>query len=179
MSKDQNEVRPMLSASKNDVEDGLEAPQIEDGGCTTFVDTEMLCNVMSLAVPAALTYLLRIAHGIIAVAMFAHTNSDDLATVAMFLSLVNFTGHALVAGLCSGFETLAPRAFGAGDHLQVGILVQRTLAVALCCGWTTQCVLSIFMSLILTEIGVDTAVASRVGVMMRWYCLASPFAALQ
>ena len=180
MSEDQNEVRPLLSAAKNDVEDALlggsEIPQIDDGRCTALVDTEMLYNVMRLAVPAALTYLLRIAHGIIAVAMFAHTNSDDLATVAMFISVNNFTGHAVVAGLCSGFDTLAPRAFGARDHLQVGILVKRTLAVVLCCGCTTQCVLSVFMCPILKEIGVDTAVASRVGEMMRWYCLASPLA---
>jgi MATE family multidrug resistance protein len=87
-----------------------------------------------LSWPEILSFLCQYGTFVVQIVMIGHIGSNELAAVSLGAMFVNVTGLSVGSGIASALDTLCSQAFGAGDRLLVGILLQRGLVVmALLC----------------------------------------------
>ncbi|CAH8305863.1 unnamed protein product [Eruca vesicaria subsp. sativa] len=86
---------------------------------TSYLSTEMMKKVSSLAAPmvavAVSQYLLQV----ISIVMAGHLDAISLSGVAIATSLTNVTGFSLLFGLAGALETLCGQAFGAEQFRKI------------------------------------------------------------
>ena len=88
-----------------------------------------LRRIYSAFWPVFITMFLQYIMPFFSVLFAGHLNTESLAAVGMATSVINITGVGIGAGMCSGFDTLAPQALGARRPHKVGILLQVLLMV--------------------------------------------------
>ncbi|CAE6952328.1 unnamed protein product [Symbiodinium sp. CCMP2592] len=82
-------------------------------------------------------------------AVSIHLGPEALAAYALGQLTGNLTGRSIVNGLLLAFDTLGAQAFGRGDFREVGVLMLRTVLLAVCLltpvalswSWAEQCFL--------------------------------------
>jgi MATE family multidrug resistance protein len=85
---------------------------------------------LRLSWPEILSFLCSYGTFIVQIIMVGHANgSKELAAVSLGCTFVNVTGLSVGSGIASALDTLCSQAFGAGDKMLVGVLLQRGLIV--------------------------------------------------
>merc|ERR1740139_1667147 len=109
---------------------------------------------------------------------FIGADADELAAGGMAMMFQNVTGYIFIVSLGGGQSALVSQAFGAGNHVRCGEVLQQqmgvhaVLCVAICGMWYAT-------RPILIALGQPALVADLVGSFMRIRIVALPFFAIR
>lgn len=88
---------------------------------------------------------------------------------------INLFTLSLLTGLFSAADTLAPQAYGTGNYQAVGVVALRSLVGSLALILPAGCLLSVYMTDVLTALGEDPLAASYATQWYRTFLVALPF----
>ena len=116
--------------------------------------------VWALAWPQSLSFLLAMMSQQANIAMVGHLGATELGAAALAAMFCNVTGFSIAYGGLTALDTLGAQAYGADQHVQVGVLAQRSLAIV-----TLLCIPVIALwcfaaGPLLALIGIEEAVAA-------------------
>lgn len=81
----------------------------------------------SYSLPLIATYLLQYSFFVIITIVAGHLGPDDLAAASIGLITMNVIGLAVFEGMATALDTLCSQAYGSGNHVGVGLHIQRML----------------------------------------------------
>lgn len=79
------------------------------------------------SVPLVVTYLLQFLPIVLTTLIAGHLSADDLAAASISGTTVAICGSAFIQGMATALDTLCAQTYGAGNHIGVGIHVQRMI----------------------------------------------------
>ncbi|KAJ4416935.1 hypothetical protein N0V82_006485 [Gnomoniopsis sp. IMI 355080] len=113
-----DERRPLLpgrSASR---------PAVDDGAVES---TSELWLLTKYSLPLIATYLLQYSFFVILTIVAGHLGPNDLAAASIGITTMNVVGLAVFEGMATALDTLCAQAYGSGNHVGVGLYIQRML----------------------------------------------------
>ncbi len=131
------------------------------------------CRVIfALAWPQSLSFCLSMGAQQANVAFVGHLGATELGASALAMMWCNVTGFSIAYGGLTALDTLGAQAYGAQEHIMVGVLAQRALAIiTLLC--VPMCGLWIWGTMpLLRLIGVEPDVIPLAALFCRVYSLA-------
>ncbi|GFH26725.1 multidrug and toxic compound extrusion protein, partial [Haematococcus lacustris] len=89
-----------------------------------------LAGIFSLAVPLVTQNIFGYSLSIISAIAVGWLNDPNvLSAVVLAGSVYNVTGYSLVVGLSAGCDAISAQAFGAGNYLLLGVVLQRAILI--------------------------------------------------
>ncbi|KAI2630232.1 MATE efflux family protein [Hypomontagnella submonticulosa] len=83
--------------------------------------------LLQYSAPLIATYLLQYSYCVITTFVAGHLSADDLAASSIGMTTMNIVGFATIEGMATALDTLCSQSYGSGNHLGVGLHVQRML----------------------------------------------------
>lgn len=98
---------------------------VDDAESTGWTTELWLLTKYSL--PLIATYLLQYSFFVITTIVAGHLGPDDLAAASVGVTTMNVIGLAIYEGMATALDTLCAQAYGSGNHVGVGLHLQRML----------------------------------------------------
>ena len=95
---------------------------------TWKIETKLLARYSA---PLVVTYVLQYSYSFVTVLVAGRLGTSELAAASLAAMTAEITGLAVYEGLATSLDTLTSQAFGAGRKQQVGLHVQRMIALVL------------------------------------------------
>lgn len=138
----------------------------EDSGRSAIVAD--IKQTWSLAWPVICTFLLQMGPGICNVLFLGHLpDPEALGAGTLSTMYLNITGNTVGMGLATAMDTLCSQAYGAGDKKQVGILLQRCVAIMMVVSIPTI-FLWFYAEQLLLMVGQNPKVSAMAGDFCKW-----------
>ena len=83
--------------------------------------------LLHCSIPLVVTYLLQFLPIVLTTLIAGHLSADDLAAASISGTTVAICGSAFIQGMATALDTLCAQTYGAGNHIGVGIHVQRMI----------------------------------------------------
>ncbi|KAL1499420.1 hypothetical protein AB1Y20_011625 [Prymnesium parvum] len=129
----------------------------------------ILAATLLVAGPVCLQTLVSCGSWLLAFALLGrYTDETVMAAFGLANTLCNLAGRYLLWGVGAGFDTLASQAWGAGEHLQLGLYAQRVLLLLLASVCLPLSALWWFASPLLEAAGQPAAVAAYASLYARY-----------
>ncbi|CAK0783734.1 hypothetical protein CVIRNUC_006933 [Coccomyxa viridis] len=87
-------------------------------------------RVSRLGGPISLQAALVFISSLVSLAFAGHLGKLSLSQAVLALSAYNITGVSMLLGLASGMETLCSQAYGAGNYMALGLVLQQALIIS-------------------------------------------------
>lgn len=88
-------------------------------------------ELTKMAIPVCLSQLMVFGVNIISIIFCGQIGNVELAAVSLAISVINCTGIAIGIGLSSACDTLISQTYGGGNHLKIGVILQRSILILL------------------------------------------------
>lgn len=89
--------------------------------------TSELRLLIQYSLPLIATYLLQYSFFVILTIVAGHLGPNDLAAASIGITTMNVVGLAILEGMATALDTLCAQAYGAGNHVGVGLHIQKML----------------------------------------------------
>jgi hypothetical protein len=151
-------------------------------GKSALTPGAILTEVRSFATLAVPTVILQLGFTLSPFLTASYVGRKYGAVYLSGFTLANLTGNlftlSLLSGLLSASDTLSPRAFGAGNHKEVGLIAMRGFIGSLCILVPTNLLLVPYLEPLLIHFGQDPEAAVHASQWYQIYVFALPFYAL-
>ena len=109
----------------------MDAPLLEDAvPAKAEAPRGILRPILKVAWPVMASALVQWSQSFFTIWLIGGNGSrTSMAAFGLSNVLCNVTGHSLLWGIGSGFDTLAPQAWGADERRKLGVTAQRVLAI--------------------------------------------------
>lgn len=114
-----DERRPLLSGRSVSRTGDIDDADVES--------TSELWLLTKYSLPLIATYLLQYSFFVILTIVAGHLGPNDLAAASIGITTMNVVGLAIFEGMATALDTLCAQAYGSGNHVGVGLHIQRML----------------------------------------------------
>lgn len=97
---------------------------VDDGAVESNSELWLL---IKYSLPLIATYLLQYSFFVILTIVAGHLGPNDLAAASIGITTMNVVGLAVFEGMATALDTLCAQAYGSGNHVGVGLYIQRML----------------------------------------------------
>ena len=142
----------------------MDAPLLEDAvPAKAEAPRGILRPILKIAWPVMASALVQWSQSFFTIWLIGGNGSrTSMAAFGLSNVLCNVTGHSLLWGIGSGFDTLAPQAWGADERRKLGVTAQRVLAILVVAVCAPVVAVWLNASSILLAAGQDRRVALKV-----------------